>query len=463
MAPSNNPKTPHIALLPSSGMGHLTPFLRLAATLLHNNCSITFITIQPTITSAESNTLSRFFTSLPQINPLKFQIHPFDPTTATSTDPFYLHYEAIRRSAHLLPPLLLSLPPLSALITDISLTSAFIPIIATLRIPTQILFTCSAAMLAFYLHFPTQFTKNGNEFPEFFDIPGLLPIPKSSIPPLLHDPTNLFTTQFVENGQALIKADGILINTFDYLELEVLDALNGGEVVPSLPPVLTIGPLKPCEFERGTPLSWLDEQPEGSVVYVSFGSKTALSGEQIKELGIGLEKSGFRFLWVLKSKMVDREEKTKDLEKMLSDGFFERNKENGLVVMDWVEQGEILGHKAVGGFVSHCGWNSITEAIWNGIPVLGWPQGGDQRINAGVLERNGMGIWVKEWGWRGEGGVVKGEEIGEKVRELMEDVGLKRGANKVKEGARMAVGEGGSSDKGLKGIVEMFLEDINGN
>lgn len=111
----------------------------------------------------------------------------------------------------------------------------------------------------------------------------------------------------------------------------------------------------PCEFEKrdsSTCLTWLDDQPEGSVLYVSFGSRLALSKGQMKELGNGLLISGCRFLWVAKGKKVDKEDE-ESIKNMLGHELMERIKDQGLVVKDWVDQGEILAHRAIGGLVSH--------------------------------------------------------------------------------------------------------------
>ncbi|KAJ0095907.1 hypothetical protein Patl1_16734 [Pistacia atlantica] len=106
---------PHVAILPSSCVGHLMPFLRLAATLVQNHCRVTLITTYPTVSAAECRVICSPFSTFPQITKKQFHLPPFDPSSANSFDPFFLQWEAIRRSAHLLSPLLSSMsPPLSA-------------------------------------------------------------------------------------------------------------------------------------------------------------------------------------------------------------------------------------------------------------------------------------------------------------------------------------------------------------
>lgn len=273
------------------------------------------------------------------------------------------------------------------------------------------------------------------------------------MPQPLHDPNHFFRTQFVENGKSLTQASAILVNTFTALEPIVLAKLNSGEVVPGLPPVIAVGPLqrkKPCWDSPA--MRWLDKQPEKSVVYVSFGSRTAMQREQVRELAAGLEASGCRFLWVLKSRMVDREEEAGEVEEMVGEGYVERVGMRGFVVMEWVEQEVILNHPAVVGFLSHCGWNSMMEAAAVGVRVLAWPRGGDQRVNAAVVAESGVGIWPAEWVWEGEEGVVAAEEIAKKVMELFVDDKMGECAAKVAVEAAAAV-EGGL---GLEKWLGMF-------
>ena len=177
-----------------------------------------------------------------------------------------------------------------------------------------------------------------------------------------------------------------------------------------------------------------------------------MSKEQIRELRNGLERSGCRFLWAIKTTKVGKDER-EDLQDLLGSSFLERTKKKGLVCKGWVEQEQVLAHPAIGGFVSHCGWNSVTEAARFGLPLLAWPLHGDQKLNAEVTEKAGLGVWMRHWGWLGEN-LVKGEEIGDQIVQLMQDKTLRIKAKKVKEETRKAYEVGGSSKKVLLEIIE---------
>ncbi|KAK8470404.1 hypothetical protein PHAVU_004G138100 [Phaseolus vulgaris] len=180
----------------------------------------------------------------------------------------------------------------------------------------------------------------------------------SSVPPaFLLQGGNSFQRMIMEDSCKLTKLDGVFINSFEELEGEALAALNEGKVVRGLPPVYGIGPLMACEFEsvdqgqRGCMswiLEWLDEQAEGSVVYVSLGSRTETRKEQIKDMALGLTECGYSFLWVVKLKKVDIEEE-EGLEEVLGSELMSKVREKGVVVKEFVDQIKILGHPAVGG------------------------------------------------------------------------------------------------------------------
>ncbi|GLT36238.1 hypothetical protein SLA2020_106300 [Shorea laevis] len=459
---SATPNQPHIALYPSAGIGHLTPFLRLASILLSHNCEVTLITAKPTVSLSESMNISSFLSTNPEVKHVEFQVLPSEPHNSTD-DPFFLQFEAARRSMHLLRPLLSDLsPPLSAIFSDFVVASGVNQIAADLGLPQYILITTSAtffslmAYLPNMIHDPAKFSSLLAEV----EIPGLTPVPVSSIPPPMFTPNHLFTSTILTNIRAFQEVKGILMNTFDWFEPEAISFLNNCKALGSFPPVLPIGPLVPHELggEQSQYLEWLDNQPTESVVYVSFGSRTSISKEQMIELGDALDRSEYRFLWVIKGRKVDYDDK-ESLEDLVSHSFLERTKNKGMVVKGWVKQQGILAHPAIGGFVSHCGWNSVTEAAQQGIPVLAWPLHGDQRVNADVVEKAGLGTSERSWGWMGQT-LVKQDEIQRKIDELMRDEKLRSRAKKVGEEAKKAGNTGGSSKKVIMEVIEFLKQNM---
>ncbi|MCO5551669.1 hypothetical protein L7F22_005173 [Adiantum nelumboides] len=103
-------------------------------------------------------------------------------------------------------------------------------------------------------------------------------------------------------------------------------------------------------------------QAESFVVYIAFGSIATLSVEEIQELAMGLEACGSPFLWVIREDSATME----GLSQLLPKGFAERTHGKGMII-SWAPQLKVLGHKAVGGFLSHCGWNSTVESL---LPTL---------------------------------------------------------------------------------------------
>ncbi|XP_030512791.1 UDP-glycosyltransferase 13-like [Rhodamnia argentea] len=451
-------QAPHIALFPSAGMGHLMPYLRLAAMLARRNCIVTLITAHPTVSAAESEHISLFLRHNPEIKRLELELTPSSrQADATPIEPFFLQFHLINQSIHLLGPLLSSSsPPLSAMFVDFALLAETAPIAEDLQLPIYVVSTTSVEFLSLVAYFsvvasnPTEFNEASTEL----KIPGLPPMAMSSLPPALLDHSHLFTSTIVTNSQALPGAEGILMNTFDWFQASILNALNKDRVMASLPPILPIGPLESYHIPQDGDhcyRSWLENQPSESVVYISFGNRTAMSRDQVRELEKGLEKAGWRFCWNLKTTKVDKDDR-EDVKDILSDFFLKRTKNKGVIIRGWADQEEILAHPAIGGFVSHCGWNSVMEAAWQGVPMLAWPQHGDQKMNAKVMETAGLGLWESGWDW-GPNGIVKGEEIERKIVELMTDETVRERAKKVREEARKAVESGGSSDRVIRNVI----------
>ncbi|KAJ0970192.1 hypothetical protein J5N97_023069 [Dioscorea zingiberensis] len=247
---------------------------------------------------------------------------------------------------------------------------------------------------------------------------------------------------------------GVLINSSRVFDDEFIDILSRETnkklyIIGPVNPVLISGNKDSDDDQRHDEcLEWLDKQRDESVVYVSFGSTTTLSDEQVEELAMGLEKSGQRFIWVLRDADhggdVFADEKKAEKMRCLPEGYEERIEGMGMVVRGWAPQLEILAHKANGGFMSHCGWNSCMESLSFGVPLLAWPMHSDQPRNAmAVSEYLKVGVMVRDWEHRKE--VVTSMEIVEVVKRLMvsdEGMEMRKRAVALGEQIRVGVSEG---------------------
>lgn len=190
-------------------------------------------------------------------------------------------------------------------------------------------------------------------------------------------------------------------------------------------------------------IEWLDTKPAGSVLYVSFGSMAHMAPNQMEEVACALKECTKPFIWVVKES-----EQSK-----LPDKFLQSIDEEKGLVIPWCSQLEVMAHKAVGCFVTHCGWNSILEGLSLGVPLVALPQWTDQPTNAKQV-RDVWGVGVRAW--MDEEGVVRRGEIEHCIREVMEGERaeeIRKNAMKWKKLAKEAVDEGGSSDKNIEEFV----------
>ncbi|KAM0833762.1 hypothetical protein ACQ4PT_064071 [Festuca glaucescens] len=225
---------------------------------------------------------------------------------------------------------------------------------------------------------------------------------------------------------------GVLVNTFESLESRAVQSLRDPLCVPgrTLPPIYCVGPLvgegaKDGDgAQRNECLAWLDSQPDSSVAFLCFRSKGTLSAEQLKEMAVGLERSGQQFLWSVRTPAGSYDVKKylevcpePDLDALMPEGFLERTKDRGLVVKSWVPQVDMLRHRSTGAFVTHCGWNSMLEAVAAGVPMLCWPLEAEQKKNK-VCMTEDLGVTVELGGY--VAGFVKADEVDAKVRLVIE-------------------------------------------
>ncbi|KAL5743925.1 hypothetical protein ACOSP7_026788 [Xanthoceras sorbifolium] len=215
-------------------------------------------------------------------------------------------------------------------------------------------------------------------------------------------------------------------------------------------------PKKKGSNSRHFCLEWLDKQASNSVVYVSFGTTTAMNDEQIEELAIGLKQSNQKFIWVLRD--ADKGDVFNEIEvrrAKLPKGYEDLIKDKGLIVRDWAPQLEILAHPSIGGFVSHCGWNSCMESITMEVPIGAWPMHSDQPRNMVLITQVlKVGIVVNDWTKRNE--IVTANRVEKVLERLMvskEGDDMRKRATELGGDVRRSMDEGGASRMEMDSFV----------
>ncbi|GMI83677.1 UDP-glucosyl transferase 73B3 [Hibiscus trionum] len=269
--------------------------------------------------------------------------------------------------------------------------------------------------------------------------------------------------------EAEISSSGVIMNSFQELEPAYVEHYRKTLGRKSW----HIGPLSLCnknredKSERGNAnvssidrvecLRWLDLKKQNSVLYICFGSVSWISAAQLIKIAEGIEASGVDFLWVVR-----KTNKDEDKEEWLPKGFEERMKGKGFITRGWAPQVLILEHEAIGGFMTHCGWNSTLESITAGVPMVTWPLSNEQFINEKLVTdilRVGVGVGAQEWcRWmEGRKLLVTEENISKAIAEVMvgeEADNIRNRAGALKEMAKGAVEEGGSSHSDLMALLD---------
>ncbi|GMN39272.1 hypothetical protein TIFTF001_008502 [Ficus carica] len=302
------------------------------------------------------------------------------------------------------------------------------------------------------------------------DLPYRIEVTKAQLPGALTSNWTRFREQSME---AEMGSYGVIMNTFEELEPEFVKAYKKARKDK----VWYIGPASLCnkdhldKAQRGKMsviedhecLKWLDSWEPSSVVYACLGSLCNLTAPQLIELGLGLEASNKPFIWVIRGGS-----RLEELEKwIMEDGFEERTKGRGLLIRGWSPQVLILSHPAVGGFLTHCGWNSTLEGVCAGVPMITWPLFADQFLNEKLVVQVlniAISLGVEEpltWGEEEKIGVkVKRENVKRAIERVMEEGEESRErrerARKLGEMAKRALEEGGSSHLNMT----LFIEEI---
>ncbi|RZC47771.1 hypothetical protein C5167_040721 [Papaver somniferum] len=444
----------HVLVLPFPAQGHINPMLQFSNRLVSKGVKVTLFTTlhasKSVRTAASSVSVVPFSEGsqdgLEDFNSRNF-MQQFKDTVAESLPKLIGKHET-------------SDYPVKCVVYD-SLIPWILPLAKELGLIGACFFTQSGSASAIYYQVYKGLLPTPVEGPATL-VPGSVTLEPQDLPSFVHkiDSYPDFLTLVLEQFWNVDEADWLLFNTYDKLEEEVVKWMQK----QSATKMITVGPSVPSFYldkrlkdnndyglhlfspDTDTCMKWLDKKEVATVVYVSFGSLNDLGEEQMKELAWGLENCNYHFLWVVKLSVEDK----------LPKNFVEETAEKGLVV-EWCQQLEVMAHKAIGCFITHCGWNSTIEALSLGVPMVAMPLWTDQSTNAKFISDVwGVGVRAEA----DEKGLVNRENVEEAVKLVMEGdrkEEIKKNAVRWKELAKQAVDEGGSSDKNIDEFVSKIL------
>ncbi|KAF9068876.1 hypothetical protein BDP27DRAFT_1326417 [Rhodocollybia butyracea] len=214
------------------------------------------------------------------------------------------------------------------------------------------------------------------------EVPGSPPMYDHEYNPQI----NLLPQGMLEQfGQIYIReADGIISVSNSVYEKEAVDAARAwvagnGQTFYTLAPLSLPKPKRLPEAD-GKVVQFLDAMKEKfgpkSLIYISFGTYF-WPPEQPKLIALleTLIANQTPFILSHASPLAQ-----------LSADFLASIKASGIgLASPWSPQETILQHEATGYFITHGGWNSIQESFEHKVPLIFWPMGADQPINAAVL------------------------------------------------------------------------------
>ncbi|OEL30746.1 Limonoid UDP-glucosyltransferase [Dichanthelium oligosanthes] len=454
-------RQPHVLLVSFPLQGHVNPLLRLGAHLAARGLLVTFTTFRHASLRALRD--DGACVGVGRGGRLRFEYlrRSDDGARSPEEDPPLCYdqqdpSDMLRCVAYAGPSALAGLirrqagagRPVACVVNN-----PFVPwaldVAAGMGIPCAMLWIQSCAVLSLYRHFYS--------FPEAFPseadpdapvaVPGLPTVAADELPLMVRPEYarnlwgDMLRAQLGEIGKTV---SWVLVNTFYGLERSAIEALRPHTPVTPVGPLLEHGSHDAdddpaLDDEDNGCMAWLDAQPPRSVVYVAFGSLVNIGRGEMLAVAEGLVGTGRPFLWVVRD----------DSRALLPDDALAACGAAGKIVA-WCPQGRVLGHGAVGCFVTHCGWNSIAEALAVGVPMVGYPWWSDQFTNAKLLaDEYKVGVRLPA--------PVTRDALRACVDEVMsgpQAAAFRMRATAWKEEATAVVADGGSSDRNLQAFVE---------
>ncbi|XP_074263061.1 7-deoxyloganetin glucosyltransferase-like [Silene latifolia] len=469
---------PHAICIPCPGQGHITPMLKLAKILHSKGFHITFV-------HTEYNR-NRFLRSngpnaLDGLPSFRFEAIPdgLPLTEADSTQDVLSLCDSIDRL--MLEPFKElvawlnedpSVPRVSCIVSDLGMPFT-LDAAEEFGVPEVMFWTASVCGLLGYAQYDKlvemnivpfkdeNFHTNGDLDQVLDWIPSMENIRLRDMPSFIRttNPDDYLLNYMRRQINHTKRASAIIFNSYDALEHGALDALS-----PDFPPLYTLGPLEflldPIEANNKETksltsslwkedphcLEWLDSYNHNSVVYVNFGSITVMTNDQLVEFAWGIANSHQPFLWITRPDIISGDSA------VLPPEFLEEVKGRGLIV-SWCNQEKVLGHPAIGGFLTHCGWNSTIESISQGVPMICWPFFAEQQTNCWYCcTKWGIGMEIDS--------NVKRNVVEKQVRELMEGEKGKEMKKRVMEwkvlGEKASTSPYGTSYANIDNVIKVL-------
>nr|XP_009795814.1 PREDICTED: crocetin glucoside glucosyltransferase-like [Nicotiana sylvestris] len=414
-----------VLMFPWLGHGHISPFLELAKKLVTRNFIIYLCSTPANFTSIKQKLINENLTEKIYLVELRLPSLPNLPPHYHTTNGLPPHLmstlkKAFKMSNPMFTKIVNTIKP-DLLLYD--LLQPWAPRIALENnIPAVVFVTSSSVMFSYTFH---TFRYPSSKFPFPFiyyrDYEITRMLENQDLEPIEQQQKDNTSVKLCFGRSSNI----VLIKGFKEIDgkySNYLSRLTKKKVIP-------VGPLvqEPTSEDDNSSqiLTWLNQKEKGSSVFVSFGSEYFLTKEDREEIAHGLEQSGVNFIWVVR---FPKGGKLK-LEQALPEGFFKRVGERGMIVEDWAPQAKILGNPNIGGFFSHCGWNSVMEGMKFGVPIIAMPMHLDQPLNARLVEEVGVGLEVV----RDKDGRLDREQIAAMINRVVLDMRAEAVRTKAKK------------------------------
>ncbi|XP_058743030.1 anthocyanidin 3-O-glucosyltransferase 2-like [Vicia villosa] len=474
-------KKAQVVFIPSSGLSHLVSTLEFANLLINrdNRLRITVLLMKlPNTSEGESYIDSLTIPdSLHLINLPESSLPPSTDPASAMTALLEAQKPYVKQAVSNLTAEEQQHGPLAAVVVDMFCTT-MIDVAKDFSVPALIFYTAGVASLGLMLHLHTLFERDNFDSTQLqkqneLAVPCFAnSVPVNSLPSFMLDKG--FESFFMSFVGGLKKTNGIIVNSFEELESHAVHSFFSHPDLAGLPTIYPVGPLLNPEpktksiVDSDDIIKWLDDQPHSSVVFLCFGTRGAFYADQIQEIAHAIENSGVRFVWSLRKPSPEgfmsapSDYPLSDLISLLPEGFLDRTAEFGKVV-GWAPQAQILAHQAIGGFVSHCGWNSILESMYLGVPIAAWPLYAEQQANAFELVCElKLGVEIAlDYRVEFNGAhnyVVTAEKIERGIKSVLDKDGeVRKKVKKMSEKSKKTLLEGGSSYSCLGNLIDYIM------